>query len=208
MLSGMTAGGERSSEGTTVEPGSRARRRWALIPGALLLVIAVALVLIAVGVPVPGTSGETLAWRTGAGFAVSAVAFALAGVGIYRMARAGVYDTRAQTVVTSFSREQRRDAVRAVRRGEAVPQASMPVATAMAAALVRQGRAALLYAGIALTGLGTALRTSGPWWVTLLGLSVVASMAVAIPLLGRDARLGRRWLDAHQQQMKAQSAGS
>lgn len=197
MISGMTAGRDRFSEGTTIEPVSRARPRWALIAGTLLLVIAVALVLIAVGVSVPDISGQAMAWRTGAGFALSAVGFALAGVGLYRMARAGVYDTRARAVVPPPGREQRREVVRAVRRGEAVPQDSMPVATAMAADLLRQGRLTFLYAGIAATGLGMALGTGGPWVVTLLGVSVAALMAVAIPLINRDAHLARRWLDAH-----------
>lgn len=176
-------------------------RPWALVITALLFVIAVALVLLAAGVPLPGISGEALAWRTGAGFAVSAVGFAIAGVGIYRMARAEAYNPRLRAAPGFFTREDRRAAVRLVRRSAPAPESLMPVAAAMAADVVRQGRLVLLYAGMAVTGLGTALRTGGPWWVTFMGLSVSVLMALAIPLLSREARLARRWLDAHPQQM-------
>lgn len=86
-----------------------------------------------------------------------------------------------------------------VRRDGPVPAGLMPVVTAMAAALVRQGHTAPLCAGIALTGLGTTWRTTSPWWPMLTALAVIALVAVAIPLISRDARLARRWLDAHPQ---------
>lgn len=200
MISGMAAEKERSGDGVTEEQVARLwRRTWALAIGGPLLVIAVVLVLLVSRVPLLSPSGEPAAWRTGAGFALSAVGFAFAGVGIYRMTRAGAYSPRLRTSPASFTREDRRDAVRLVRRGAPAPEGSMPVAAAMAEDVVRQGRVAPLYAGIALNGLGTALGTTGPWWVTLLGLSVTILMAFAIPLLGRDARLARRWLDTHPQ---------
>lgn len=202
MISGMAVERERSGDGVIDEQVARARRRtWALAISGPLLVIAVGLVLLVAGVPLLGSSGEPLAWRTGAGFVVSAVGFAIAGVGIYRMTRAGAYSPRLQADLISLTRQERRDAVRLVRRGAPAPHASMPVTAAMAAALVRQGRVAPLSAGIALNGLGTALGTSGPWWVSFMGLSVSVLMAVAVPLLSRDARLGRRWLDAHPRQV-------
>ena len=105
-------------------------RPWALVIAALLFVIAVALVLLTAGVPLPGISGEPPAWRTGAGFAVSAVGFAIAGVGIYRMARAGAYSPRLRAAPGLFTREERRVAVRLVRRGAPAPESLMPVAAA------------------------------------------------------------------------------
>lgn len=202
MISGMAAEEERFGDGVTDEQVARVRRRtWALAIAAPLLVIAVGLVLLVAGVPLLGSSGEPAAWLTGAGFALSAAGFAIAGVGIYRMTRAGLYDPRLRAALTSFTREERRDAVRLVRRGAPAPEGSMPVAAAMAAALVRQGQATLLYAGIAVTGLGTALRTTNPWWMTIVGLGVITLMAFAIPLLSREARLGQRWLDAYRQEM-------
>lgn len=202
MISGMAAEEERFGEGVSDEQVARVWwRAWALAISAALLVIAVGLVLLVAGAPLLGSSGEPAAWCTGAGFAVSAVGFAIAGVGIYRMARAGAYSPRLQADLVSFTRQERRAAVRLVRRGAPAPEASMPVTTAMAAALVRQGRLAPLYAGIALNGLGIALRITNPWWMTIMGLSVITLMAFAIPLLGRDAHLGRRWLKANPQQM-------
>lgn len=183
-------------EDVTDQQVSRARWQvWALAVGGLLVVVGLCLLLLVAGVPLPNSSGEPPAWRTALGFAITAVGFVIAGVGIYRMARAGMYSARTRAVLTSYTRQQRRDAVRLVRRGAPVPDDALPVATAMAASMARQRRATALYVGIALTGVGTTLRIASPWWMTLMALSGITLVAIAIPLVNRDARLAQHWLD-------------
>lgn len=191
-----------SGEDVTDQQVRRTRwQGWALIVGGLLLVVGLCLLLVAAGVPVPNSSGQPPAGLTVAGFAVTAVGFAVAGVGIYRMTRAGMYDARTRAALTSYTRDQRRDAVRLVRRRAPVPEGALGVARVMAVTMARARRANLLYVGIAVSGVGTMLRTASPWWMTLVGLSGVILVAAAIPLVSRDARLAQRWLDAHPQQV-------
>ena len=195
------------SEDVTDQQVRRARwQGWALVVGGLLVVVGLCLLLVAAGVPVPSSSAQPPAGLTVAGFAVTAVGFAIAGVGIYRMARAGMYDARTRAALTSFTRAQRRDAVRLVRQGQPVPEGALGVARVMAVTMARARRADLLYVGIAVSGVGTMLRTTSPWWMTLIALSAITLVAVAIPLVGRDARLAQRWLEAHPHGATSQSA--
>lgn len=100
---------------------------WTSAIGVPLVVVAIGLALFTGGVLLPSPSGEPPAWRTGSGFAVTAAGFAIAGVGIYRMARAGMFSACHQAPLSSSTREQRRQAVRRVRRGGPAPQDAMPV---------------------------------------------------------------------------------
>lgn len=205
-----TEQGQRGADGVTRQRVRRARRQmWALVVGVPLVLVAACFALFASGVSLPGlSSGEPPAWREGLGFAISAVGFAIAGVGIYRMIRGGIYSARNRAEMTSFTREQRREAVRLVRQGEPAPQDAMPAATATARSLARQHRALPLYVGIALNGLGTALRFANPGWLTLMALGLIALIVVAIPFISRDARMAQRWLDAQPQQTADEAAGA
>ena len=175
----------------------RVRRRAWTLTIAITVAIIVVFALLAASGALEVSTQQPAAWRTVAGFAISAAGFALAGVGIYRLARAKGYSARTRAAMTSFPRAHRRQAVGVVRRGRLARPEAMAVTTTMAHAMVRQATAAPLWAGIVVNGLGTALRIGGPAWLTAAMLGVVALMVAGIALITYEAHLGRRWLNTY-----------
>lgn len=194
-VDGRQGGGLRMSAGS-------ARRRGRA--AAIAVVVALVVVVVGSAVVVIVQGGMSLfaevsvaRWRerVGAGLSIAGViAFV---VGVVPAWRAGFFRPRLAWPSRSegFTAAQRREAMRAVRRGQVVPAALHGAAVQSAGEVVRQGRAALVVVGLCLNTAGVGLRTADAWWSAYL-LVVPALMLTGWVAIAASARTARRWLDA------------
>lgn len=169
---------------------------WTAATVVALVVAALRGVLFLVGV-VPSASGPGSSRLQDAGYVVSAVALVVLMIAVVRLARAGAAGASGWFLAPASSRSQRAEALRSVRRGRPVDDPAMTLTGAVAGAVARQGRGALVWVALALTLAGGALGMA-TWWLMLTG-AAVAALGVLAAITAGDARRGRRWLVAHHQ---------
>lgn len=173
------------------------------VVGALVVVILAALALVGV-VPIPPSNAPTAPWREDVSLAASALMLVLIVAGLVSMRRAKVLDLRGWPGVWSLPRAQRRQALRAVRAGEAVAADQVAAAMVVARALGRQGAGWLLYAGITLNAAGQLVSARSLWAEALLAAGLVL-LVPSLVVIRRDGRRAQAWLDIHQRYADAEA---
>lgn len=169
---------------------------WTAATVVALVVAALGGVLFLIGV-VPSASGPESSRLHDAGYVVSGVALVVLVIAVVRLARAGAAGASGWFPAPASSRSQRAQALRSVRRGEAVDAPAVALTVAVAGAAARQGPGALVWVALALVLAGGALGMA-TWWLMLTGAAVAALGALAVITAG-DARRAGRWLAAHHQ---------
>ena len=131
------------------------------------------------------------------------VGLALAGIGLVIMLLALVAQFRAnrrnavwRSPLYVLTDEQRKELVAAV-RGRATPGPDrLPLARHLASTMLGQRVLLVLYLGLTLHWTGQ-LIASPSWWRAALSALVVGLLAVGVPLVLRQERQARRYLDQH-----------
>lgn len=180
-------------------------RHAVVIAAAAVLVVVVLVGLVLAGViRLPSSTAPAAPWREDISLAASALMLVLVVAALVSMRRARVLNLHGWPGVWSLPRAQRRQAVRAVRAGDAVAPDQVGAATVVAVALRRQGVGWLLYAGIALNAAGQLVNVRGWWGLGLLATALVL-LVPALVSIRRDGRRAQAWLDAHQRPVGAEA---
>lgn len=185
----------RSQQGSTL--------RHAVVAGVLVVMVLVGLTLVGV-VRLPPSNAPTAPWRENVSLAATALMLVLVVAGLVSMRRARVLNLAGWPGVWSLPRAQRRQAMHAVRAGDAVAPDQVGAATVVAVALRRQGVGWPLYAGIALNAAGQLVSARGWWGPGLLAAGLVL-LVPAMVSIRRDGRRAQAWLDAHQHHAGAEA---
>src|SRR5688500_18921981 len=92
--------------------------------------------------------------------------------------------------------KQRKELVRAVRGQATVAPDRLPLARHLASAMLHQRVLAMLYLGLTLLWTGQ-LIAAPSWWRAVLAGSTVVLFALGVPLVLRQERQARRFLEQH-----------
>lgn len=190
------------------QPG-RAASTWTTAVVVCVALAAVLVVATPLGDRLPSSTsaGEPPAWRENLALILCVVALVPIVVASVRMLRAGVLGAAHRARGRSISIQQRCRAMRWIRRGDQVPEATMPVALETARALVGQHRGAPARVGLVLLFAGQALQSTNPWWVALSAAAAVATAASEV-MIGVRTHQARRWLDARPRQTTGDVVGA
>lgn len=171
--------------------------------GVLVVMVLVGLTLVGV-VRVPPSNAPAAPWRKNLSLAASALMLVLVVAGLVSMGRAKVLDLSGWPGVWSLPWAQRRQALRAVRAGDAVALDQVGAATVVARALRRQGAGWLMYAGITLNIAGQLVSARGWWGLGLLATALVL-LVPSLVSIRRDGHRAQAWLAAHQRHAGAEA---
>ncbi len=205
----MTSDEDRWSEARSLlerEPSGPAERR--LRRGRrqrVLIVLAVSLVL---GVPVgiasyrftEGSSGASTAdvptWQELAGLTLAGIGIVVLLVGLVAQLRANQGRSAWHSPLFVLTNKQRKELVRAVRGQATVAPDRLPLARHLASAMLQQRVFLTVYSGLTLLWTGQ-LIAAPSWWRAVLAGSTVVLFAVGVPLVLRQERQARRFLEQH-----------
>jgi protein-S-isoprenylcysteine O-methyltransferase Ste14 len=130
------------------------------------------------------------------GVVLVAVGLVAAVVGLVRGRRTGAIGLAWNSPSALLPRAERKRLIRLIRLDQVVDAAQQEPAVAMAGQLIKQRALLPMYGGFLLYVAGESVLASSPLSRWPAAVAVVL-IAVALPLVVRDARRAQRWLDHH-----------